>query len=390
MPARPSLVPATLALLAVAAAAGPPPAGELTFPTPSDDRWHYPFNFTPGQRPRAPCFGSVGNGTYPLFNDRDGFLIAGWNTADGIAPGRCPERYDVRSIRVTATNTAGAIWAVDRTADEWFTFDVNNDGRVNGDGVPRGQPGDRDGESSDPDPGRPLELFGAGFGPETSYVTWRETTFYYGATDQVNAPRDPFPFVFQDKTLAPLHVEDNVKGTQNENLARPVYSFTPRPWAVGAPVGYAPGRQSVSFDVNFDVDLGLSDGAVRRYFQEQLSGGRVIVIVTSLQETIMFGGEPGSLPTFYTKESLGLEAGARAPHLTIHFEWAVTGDADGDCDVDVYDGAALTRCLSGPGATSLSPPPPLTPEACRESFDFDRDADVDLRDTAQFMREVSP
>lgn len=355
------------------------PAETHEFPVPSDDRWHYPFNFTPGLRGLASCFSSVGNGAFPSFNDRDGIFYVAWDTGGSIEAGTCPQQYAVESVVVTLTHVPGATWIPDLTTDEWFTFDVNNDGGVNRDGHPRGSPLDRDGESNDVDPGRPLELFGLGFGPRTSYSTWRETDPYFGANENENRARDPFPFVFQSNTRAMLHVEDSVRGAHNNHLPLPVGSFTPRPWAMGVPRNYTPGRQDVPFAVRFVVDLDGDDGAVRRYFQEQLRAGRVAVAVTSMQETVIFGGGQGEYATFYTKEGVGLHPAARAPSLSIVLGRAgPTGDANGNCTVDLVDAAAFSDCFLGPGIL-----PPET-EHCLSAFDFDGDSDVDLRDVSEF------
>ncbi len=358
---------------------------EYDFPMPSDDRWHYPFNFTAGARPIATCFSSVGNITFPSFNDRDGLLVVAWDTSELIEPGFCPERYVISAMRVTLTNTSEAEWPEDLTPDEWFTFDFNNDGEINGDGIPRGMPGDVDGESDDLDFGRTLELFGAGFGPKLSYQSWNENSFYVGADQFVNNARDPFPFSFQEETGAKLHVEDSVKGTQNESAEPPVFQFTPKPWAVGLPINYTPGDQPVPFDVIFDIHLDESDGLVRRYFQEQLSGGRVIVVVTSLIETVMFGQGGGELPAFFNKEGLSVEVGAKAPRLTLVLSESQWGDYDLDCDVDLDDYRAMAGCLSGQGIVP-NPLPPLSEESCLRSFDFYGDSDVDEGDVAIFSR----
>src|SRR5262245_44587334 len=233
-------------------------AQTFDFPTPSDDRWQYPFNFSGGARTTASCFSSLGTGTpaFSNFNDRDGVLIVAWNTSGMIAPGQGAASYDIESINVTVTNEPLAEWAIDLTTDEWFTFDFNNDGALNPDGIPRGQPGDTDGESNDADAGRPLELFGAGFGPTYTAATWNENSAYVGGTDAVSLPRDPFPFVYQDGTGAMLHCEDSVQGQHNPGVG----SFTPTPWAVGAPINYTPGSQPTSFDIRFAIDLSLSGG----------------------------------------------------------------------------------------------------------------------------------
>src|SRR5262245_20578006 len=242
-------------------------AQSFDFSTPSDDRWQYPFNFSGGARTTASCFSSLGTGTpaFSNFNDRDGVLIVAWDTSGQIAPGQGAGSYDIASITVTVTNEPLAEWPIDLSTDEWYTFDFNNDGVLNGDGVPRGQPGDTDGESSDVDPGRPLELFGTGFGPTYTAASWNENSPYVGGTDAANLPRDPFPFVYQDGTGAVLHCEDSVQGQQNPGLG----SFTPTAWAIGVPVNYTPGSQPGSFDIRFSLNLSLSDGRVRSYFQDQ-------------------------------------------------------------------------------------------------------------------------
>jgi hypothetical protein len=54
-----------------------------------------------------------------------------------------------------------------------------------------------------------------------------------------------------------------------------------------------------------------------------------------------------------------------------------TGDADGDSDVDLTDGAVLAACLTGPDQSLHGP-------ECVE-FDYDDDGDVDFADTAEFQ-----
>lgn len=351
-------------------------AAEYVFAVPSDDRWHYPYNFSVGGRTIATCFGTAGT---PTFNDRDGIMIIAWQTGNEIAPGLAADAYGIRSVTVTLTNTADAAWPVDLTVDEWFTYDVDGNDILNLDGVPRGEPGDVDGESDDEDPGRPIELFGAGFGPFYTAQSWNELSLFIGSANSPGVARDPFPFVFQDVTGALLHVEDNVKGLHNDHLPVPVYGFTPTPWAIGVPIDYTPGNQPVPFDVVFQVDLTLSEGAVRRYFQEQLSAGRVFVAVTSLTETIQEGPQ-GGVPAFYTKEAVGIP-GAKAPRLDLSACLAVRPDLDMDCDVDSADLERFEQCVTGPAKGSVE-------EGCARA-DFDGDGDVDQEDFGILQRCLS-
>ena len=320
-------------------------AAEYSFPVPSGDRWFYPFNFTPGTRGISSLFAAAFDG----FNDRDGEIILAWDTSVMIEPGLGPEAYEIDAIRIVMTNQANQFinpnWPIDVTVDEWFTFDINGDGVVNADGIPRGAPGDTDGESDDIDPGRPIELFGAGFaddGPFTE-ATWSESSIYIGSASTADIARNPFPFVF-DATENKLHVEDSIMGLHNEALG--VMSFTPQPWAVGVPVGYTPGMQSTPFDITFDLDLSSADEPVRRYFQEQLNRGRIIVIVTTLRETEVQGPTSG-YPSIYMKEGL-FEPGAKPAGLTVTLSSCdASGDVNGDDSVDPGDVAAFTEAALG-------------------------------------------
>jgi hypothetical protein len=60
------------------------------------------------------------------------------------------------------------------------------------------------------------------------------------------------------------------------------------------------------------------------------------------------------------------------------------GDVDGDGDIDLADYAVLVDCLFGPEMPVL-PSPPTTTQQCLQTFDFNVDGDVDLRDVAEFM-----
>lgn len=371
--------------LALAATGSRATAAEHFFAAPSDDQWQYWMNSAEGFRPTGSVFGAPGSaGLNADFNDRDGIVILAWDTTGLIAPGQGPQSYNVTRVRMTISAAAAPslvpTWPVDLTLDEWFTYDFDSDGMVNSDGFPRGDINDTDGESSDADPGRPIELFGAGFGPLYSASTWTEFNLYEGAGQaqfgfNPMSPRDPFPFVFQDGTGELLHAEDNIRGLHNDTLAMPVTRFTPTPWAIGAPQGYTPGSQTTPFDVEFEVDLNLSAGAVKGYFQEQLNAGKVFLIVTSLKETGAFGSDPSGFPSFVLKEGLGLFPTAHAPQLRIEIS-NIPGDYDGDGDITPADFEEFPPCTTGAGGGIGDPDCSV--------FDFDTDSDVDLRDYAAF------
>lgn len=329
-------------------------AGEVVFDTPSDDRWHYPFNFNPGRRGTASCFGSTADQNFTTFNDRDGTFLIAWRTDDQVCTNLPPKSYDIRSVRVTLTGAVCSVcpvadWYADLTTDPWFDLDY---------------------PITDSDVGQPLELFGVGFGPEFTYNNWVETSFYVGGDDQELVPRDPFPFVFDATTGAMVHVEDSVK-----------HQFTPTPWSIGVPVGYVRGQQTVPFPVNFEVDLTLSNGQVRGYFQEQLRSGRVFAAITAL--TVTFKQAQTGFPTFFTKEGIALHAAARPPRLTI--DLVPSGDVDGNERRGKADWKEMQNCLDGP---NLAPGPGivLSADGCLCVFDLDEDGDVDLQDVRRFQR----
>ena len=330
--------------------------GEYAFDLPSDDRWQYPFNFNAGRRATASCFGSTSDPNFTTFNDRDGIFIVAWRTHLQIPTGLPAGSYDIRSVRVilthqgaTPASPSGANWPVDLTPDEWATM-----------AYPIG----------DVDFGQPIELFGAGFGPTFTYANWTETSTYVGGDDQDLVPRDPFPFMFEGNTSTKKHVEDNVKD-----------QFTPVPWAVGTPVGYTPGNQQTTFPVQFDINLALSNGNVLSYYQNQLAGGRVFAIVTSLRET--FKQASSGFPTFFTKEGAALDPNGKAPELIITA--VPSGDSNGDGHRGLVDAISLANCVSGPDMLPL-PITGLDTLQCLFLFDFDEDGDVDLADAGTFAR----
>jgi len=209
-------VRATATAILISAVCGTAAAQSFDFTTPSDDRWSYPFNFNNGTRMNASVFQAANQAG---FNDRDAEVVVRWDTSSLITPGQGASSYNIDSIVVTLINDSGATWIVDLTADEWYTADINEDGSINLDGIPRGEVGDTDGESDDADPGRPIELYGAGFGPTHSAASWTEFSAYVGSDSVADIARDPFPFMYQPGTGDMLHIEDHAKGLWNDARA---------------------------------------------------------------------------------------------------------------------------------------------------------------------------
>jgi len=314
-----------------------------------------------------------------LFNDRDGVGIVAWNTTGQIEPGQGAETYKVSAVQVVVTARSDATWPADLTVDEWYQFDLNGDGVINGDGIPRGEEGDTDGESDDPDEGRAIELYGVGFGPEFSYEDWNEQSAYYGSDSEVNLPRDPFPFTYRESDGAILHVEDNVKGYWNDHLDPPVFQFTSIPWAVGHPQDYVPGEMTAAFPIVFDIDLDQNSGRVREYFQQQLDGGRVFIHLSTLRESIQFG-DPDEYPIIWTKEGEGSEEGAKAPMLIITLTPGLPGDMNCDGEVTFDDIDPFVLALIDPEAYTEA-----FPDCDLNNADANNDGEIDFDDIDPFV-----
>ena len=64
---------------------------------PSQDRWMYPSNSTPGTRPQASTFSAL-PGSAGL-DDRWGFFLFAFDTGPAVPPGLPPEIYRIRSVK---------------------------------------------------------------------------------------------------------------------------------------------------------------------------------------------------------------------------------------------------------------------------------------------------
>ena len=97
-----------------------------------------------------------------------------------------------------------------------------------------------------------------------------------------------------------------------------------------------------------------------------------------------FGG-PGALDAPTDPDRIALLQALTTPGVHSCIGAArITGDFDGDGDVDVDDYFVFSDCMGGPG-TVPSPTPPTTALECLDAFDFEPDSDVDLGDFAGFQ-----
>ncbi len=105
-------------------------------------------------------------------------------------------------------------------------------------------------------------------------------------------------------------------------------------------------------------------------------------------EVLTYGSHIGQFATVNLPSAPNRRFGLTVEPTRAVFRAAEKGDWDIDGDIDVSDYAVFSDCMAGPG-TAPSPTPPTTPSDCLEVFDFDTDADVDLRDADSFAQSFT-
>ncbi|MFN0066721.1 MAG: hypothetical protein ACKVYV_03700 [Limisphaerales bacterium] len=282
----------------------------LQFTAPALDRWVYFAGDLDGARPAASTWGSFD----PRFDTRDGQFLLGWDTATLVPTNAGPARYLLRRARLTLTVTQADKFAYDPTHDGFETYSTN---------TPAYRPDD--------DPGRPVELFGAGFRGGYTAASFLEDSPY----GQVN------PFTSSNITIATRHAYaaafdtngalvdiSNHVGQRNAGWTQP--EFEVRPWAVGQTTNAAPG-ELVPDDARFTFEVDLADPLVAGALQRALHEGRLRLVVSSLHPAGQVGGPvggggQGSFPLWATKENLVYDP----PHLELDGRVMRDTDTDGD------------------------------------------------------------
>lgn len=241
---------------------------DAMFDSPSQDRWGYPFNITPGRRTAASIFG----GTLDEGLFRNGIYIIGFDTDNIVEPGHSPASYQLDSVEFSASLNTNFKVVYDPTPDSVFSF----------------LPLDHEQYQEDIDAGRPFELLGAGFRNGWNEMTWEETTEY--ATGE-NADRNVYPALINESG----EIADASLGI-NFNDPMPLEVF-----ATGIVDGVEPGELiPEESEVRFSVDL--SNPNTRAYIQRGLSLGRLYFTVTGY----FAGTQEGvrTFPEFKTSENL--------------------------------------------------------------------------------------
>lgn len=308
--------PLVATFLAARAAAGSP----VVVGEPSQDRWMYPSNSTPGTRAQASTFSALPGASG--FDDRWGFFLFAFDTEAVLPAGLPLSAYRIKSVKVRATIGQNELFRYDPTDDPWQSHGTPT--------VPAAV--------EDDDAGRPLELHGAGFRSPWTSSTFLETSSYGSS---IPGGRNAYPLGF-DPQGAPRDVSNNVTG-----------QFEAIPWAVGKTSALAAG-DPVPIDTAFTFTLDLSLPGVADYLKQGLAAGRVWFSLTSLHPAIQQGGE---FVAWYTRDDVYHQfAGGLAPSLEIDAELAVRlsiGRSGNQITLSWPEFAGFTHTLES--STSLAP-----------------------------------
>ena len=246
----------------------------LNFGQPSLDRWMYPFNASPGTRPVAPVFGTLGDSVG--VDSRHGQFLLGFDMSNDVTTGLGSANYLIRRATLTATISRDRAFRFDPTADVFTTYFSTN----------------APGFTADADAGRPIDLFGAEFRNGFAAETFAEDS-PFGSS----APGGRNAFAAGYSTNGTLvDVGNNLGKT---NAAYP--AFEVYPFAIGQAVGVSPG-ELVPSGTTIRFTLNLDDPFVRQYLQDGCNSGRLRFTITGLH-TSEFGGTP-AWPEFYTRDSI--------------------------------------------------------------------------------------
>ncbi|MBL8886824.1 MAG: hypothetical protein JNK16_09200 [Phycisphaerales bacterium] len=285
----------------------------VSFTEPALDRWMYPFNFAAGAEARASLFAAVNQAG---FDDRDGQLLVGFDTAEFIPAGRGRLSYKILSATLKVYVENDNAFFYDPTPDPLASSFAPNDPEY----VP------------DADPSKPIEVWPAGYRNGTTAATFLEDSGFGGTPDVFPAQgaRNVFPSLLDHAQIA-TDVSNQVRTRLAAN-----------PIALGrlfdsdgelAPGTLVPQGSEIRFT--------LADAASANivYLQNALDTGLVRLLITTLEPT---SGGPGggtggvTYPRIYTKESVAAALGY-APSLTLEVALTCAADFNGDDLVDDSD-----------------------------------------------------
>lgn len=337
-------------LLAVGAVSSPQwcHAQSLAYATadPDIEMWFYPVSTANGSgsvRDRGSSFA-----TYSYLDDdgiiqfyggdgydssRRGSVLLATNTTSTI-PKLDPSRYQIDSLRLTVTlmGNIGEI-AYDGTADDYFQITGGAD-----------------------DPGKPIELWGAGFGGDyTTFGFAGETgAEYFNSGDRrwpISAGSFSGPYQVYSVDGAGNDVENAIFGGYSATAPGNVTEqFSPTPFAIGRAydsqgIELAPGTMlGAGTELTFDVNL--DDPGVVSYLQSSLAAGHLGFFLSSLHEPLAHTGEVAYPDYFLDNNPSGPNPAGAAPTFALAvtiLDEAPSADFNGDGAVDGGDFLAWQR-----------------------------------------------
>lgn len=277
---------------------------------PTYDRWMYPFNPSPGKRPTASTFATVNE---PDFDERDGHAYFAFILTNAVPAGLGANTYEVTSARLRVTVQDGE-FLYDPTPDPWQTYLSNNAPLY----------------MEDNTPGRPVELFGAGYRAGFTAWTFGEDGPFSAGNPMAKGVRNVYPLGYRDGV--PVDVSNNVDFQEDG-----ADGFDPVVFAIGtAPL--TPGDW-VPWPTTFVFDIDVQNALVQGYLREALNEGILPLVLASRHPTTQGGaieypiwdqkenevGTPASLEINYTvKLALSLTHVQEAMRI----QWpTITGEA---------------------------------------------------------------
>jgi hypothetical protein len=267
----------------------------LTLNSPEVDRWMYANNASPANNPKSSEFANFSEDT----DTRWAQYLLGYDTFSKIPTNLGAVNYLIRRVRLTLTIRLDQAFVYDPTYDSYTTYLPTNDIRY----------------QADSDPGRPIELYGAGFRNGFTTETFVQDTAY---GSDAPGQRNAFATGYSTNGLL-VDVGNNVGKT---NAAFPAVEAYP--FAIAQTTNVAPG-QLVPINSKFTFDLNLDDPLVRQYVQEALNQGRLRLMVSGLHGS---GGQQSTIgfPGFFTHFS----AVGDGPVLELEATAVRPVDSDGD------------------------------------------------------------
>ena len=311
--ARPTRVVLPITMLALGAGATHAQVFTASYDTSTLDRWNYPFNGSPGTRLELPAFGAI---ELPGFDDHDAQVLIGFDTSGDIPAGLGAERYRVVDATVTLTVLNGNDFPYDDTYDSYTTY---------------GSLG------TDPDAGRPINLFLTGYRDGFDQTTYGESTAFGFNPDvePAQGSRRAYAAIFEQPGVA-TDVSNNLKE-----------QFEAVPLAIGTTDTLNPG-DSVPADTTFEFSFSPCGIGTNGELARMLDLGEVRFSVTNLIAAVggPDGGDEQNYPIFYPRENPVAQLLGYTPTLELTVRVGIPGDLDGNGSVGFEDVNAFVTAFS--------------------------------------------